>query len=207
MILDNRSGCHLTYCTNIHPGESWTEVRSNLEHHLPSIKKLASPNGSFGVGLRLSAIAAFELQEKEALAEFKTFLHANDLYVFTINGFAYGPFNGVPVKQEVYLPDWREEKRLEYTNVLAEILSQLLISQPMEYGSISTVPGGFKSHIKSASDIEQMTNLLIRHTAYLVELERQTGVHLSLALEPEPCCFIETIEETIAFFESHGALA
>jgi len=203
MKLGNESGNHLTYCTNIHPGERWTEVRSNLEHYLPLIKKLVSPNGPFGVGLRLSAIAASELQGKDTLEEFKAFLHANDLYVFTINGFAYGPFNGVPVKEEVYLPDWRSEKRLEYTNILAEILAQLLTSKSMGYGSISTVPGGFKPHIKSASDIEQMTNLLLRHTAYLIGLERQTGVHLSLALEPEPCCFIETIEETISFFENH----
>ncbi len=203
MKLDNGSECHLTYCTNVHPGERWADVRSNLERYLPAIKKNVSPKGSFGVGLRLSAIAASELKEKATFEEFQEFLHTHDLYVFTLNGFAYGPFNGVPVKQEVYLPDWRTEKRLEYTNELAEILAQLLNSQSMGYGSISTVPGGFKPDITSASDLEKMTNLLIRHTAHLVGLERQTGVHLSLALEPEPCCFLETIEEAISFFRDH----
>ena len=29
------------------------------------------------------------------------------------------------------------------------------------------------------------------------------GATIALALEPEPCCFLETIEETVAFFEDH----
>ena len=29
---------HLTYCTNIHAGESWDEVRQSLEAHVPHIK-------------------------------------------------------------------------------------------------------------------------------------------------------------------------
>ena len=39
--------------------------------------------------------------------------------------------------------------------------------------------------------------------ANLVELQRRTGREIVLALEPEPCCFLETIEETLAFFRDH----
>ena len=28
---------HLTYCTNIHPGETWAEVRANLEKFFPAV--------------------------------------------------------------------------------------------------------------------------------------------------------------------------
>ena len=43
------------------------------------------------------------------------------LYVFTINGFPYGPFHGQPVKAAVYRPDWREAERGRYTADLAEL--------------------------------------------------------------------------------------
>jgi len=29
---------HLTYCTNIHPGESWAEVEANLARHVVAVK-------------------------------------------------------------------------------------------------------------------------------------------------------------------------
>jgi len=203
MNLTNGSDCHLTYCTNIHPGENWSEVRANLNHYLPAVKNRVSPEASLGVGLRLSAIASAELREKEALDEFRAFLDTNDLYVFTINGFPYGEFHGVPVKQHVYRPDWRTEERLAYTNQLADLLVELLASTPLACGSISTVPGGFRPDINTSTDIERMTQMLICHVAHLVQLERQTGVHISLALEPEPYCFIETVDEALAFFETH----
>src|SRR5215831_2607304 len=112
--------CHLTYCTNIHPGETWSDVRTNLERFLPRIKRLVSPDQEFGVGLRLSAAAADTLLDRNIVDELRTFLAANGLYVFTINGFPYGPFHGVRVKEEVYQPDWQNEARLRYTNLLSD---------------------------------------------------------------------------------------
>src|SRR4029078_8970752 len=49
---------HLTYCTNIHPGESWAEVRANLERHVARVKAAVAPSRPFRVGLPLSAAAA-----------------------------------------------------------------------------------------------------------------------------------------------------
>src|SRR5215212_9892006 len=46
---------HLSYCTNIHPGESWAEVRANLERFLVPVRERVPPGRPFGVGLRLSA--------------------------------------------------------------------------------------------------------------------------------------------------------
>jgi len=135
---------HLTYCTNIHPGESWPEVRSNLERYLLSVKGQLAPRGPFGVGLRLSALAAHALAEPRTLAEFKDFLQRNGLYVFTLNGFPYGPFHGEPVKENVYLPDWKQDDRLQYTNLLADLLVELLPDDPELEGSISTVPGALR---------------------------------------------------------------
>ena len=194
---------HLSYCTNIHPGESWDEIRGNLTRYLPQVKRRVCPDAPFGVGLRLSALAARSLSAPEALAEFVGFLRQNDLYVFTINGFPYGPFHGTRVKEGVYLPDWRDEARLAYTNVLADLLAALLPSGGDHWGSISTVPGAFKPNAATPQDIGQIAETLIRHVAHLVGLERRTGRTIVLAFEPEPCCLLETVAETVAFFRDH----
>jgi sugar phosphate isomerase/epimerase len=195
-------GSHLTYCTNIHPGESWNEVSANLERYLPRVKRRVSSNAAFGVGLRLSAVAARSLGAPDTWARFVEFLRANGLYVFTINGFPYGPFHGTPVKESVYLPDWRDEARLEYTNALADLLAALLPADA-GVGSVSTVPGAFKPNADNEDAVARIAYQLIRHVAHLVRLERDTGRTILLALEPEPCCLLETVAETVAFFEGH----
>ncbi len=194
---------HLSYCTNIHPGESWDEILGNLTRYLPQVKRRVCPDAPFGVGLRLSALAARSLSAPGTLAQFVGFLRQNDLYVFTINGFPYGPFHGMRVKEGVYLPDWREEARLEYTNTLADLLAALLLADGDHWGSISTVPGAFKPNADSPQAIAQIADLLIRHVAHLLSLERKTGRTIVLALEPEPCCLLETVAETVAFFRDH----
>src|SRR5437870_1155628 len=98
---------HLTYCANIHRGETWPETFDALRLHLPEVKRRVSPAAPMGVGLRLSALAAEALAQPAALSALRGFLAAEDLYVFTVNGFPYGPFHGQPVKEQVYAPDWR----------------------------------------------------------------------------------------------------
>jgi sugar phosphate isomerase/epimerase len=194
---------HLGYCTNIHPGESWDEIRANLGRYVPEVKRLVSPDAPFGLGLRLSCIAARQLARPEALAEFADFLRRESLYVFTINGFPYGPFHGTRVKEGVYLPDWRDEARLEYTNLLADLLAQWVPAGTGSCGSISTVPGAFRAAVGGASDSQRIAEMLVRLAAHVVQLERRTGRRIVLALEPEPCCLLETVEQTVAFFREH----
>lgn len=203
------AGVHLTYCSNIHPGESWAEVRSNFDRHVIAVRDRLMPEGSFGVGLRLSARAAAELSEPAALAEFRDFLARSRMYVFTINGFPYGTFHGTRVKEEVYLPDWRDPERLHYTDLLADLLAELLPDDPAIEGSVSTVPGAFRPAIGGPHDVALMVEHLLRHVAHLVELRARTGRLVALALEPEPHCFLETIDEVIFFFEHelHGPAA
>jgi hypothetical protein len=65
---------HLTYCTNIHAGETLADVRAGLEKHLPPIKAAVSPDRPLGVGLRLGHAAAEGLREPAALAALRDFL-------------------------------------------------------------------------------------------------------------------------------------
>jgi sugar phosphate isomerase/epimerase len=209
MKVGGARSAHLTYCTNIHPGETWPEVRRNLEAHVLRVKALVAPEQPFGVGLRLSAEAAQSLADSAVRDELRAFLSAHDLYVFTINGFPYGPFHGTRVKEDVYRPDWLEEERLQYTEALARVLAALL--PPGLDGSISTVPGCFKPRADGPASSLAMADRLIRVVSMLVGLERDTGKRIALALEPEPFCVLETVAEAVAFFEAYlfgrGAVA
>jgi hypothetical protein len=206
-------GVHLSYCSNIHPGESWAEVRANLGRHVVAVRDRLMPEGDFGIGLRLSARAAEELAAPQVLAEFRDFLARQRLYVFTVNGFPYGSFHGTRVKEGVYRPDWCSPERLRYTNQLADLLAALLPEprpgeQALE-GSVSTVPGAFKPALGGPHDVALMVEHLLAHVAHLVALQARTGRRITLALEPEPHCFLETLDEVIAFFEGelHGPAA
>jgi hypothetical protein len=155
-----------------------------------------------GIGLRLSGEAAAVARQPEALASFRDQLSALGAYVFTINAFPFGPFHGVRVKEDVYLPDWRDRERVAFTANSAAVLAGIL-PDGIE-GSISTVPGAFKPNGRSSEAVAAMARNLMMAVADLVDLKRRTGKHIALALEPEPCCFLETTDESIAFFE--GAL-
>jgi sugar phosphate isomerase/epimerase len=200
-----RGAAHLTYCTNIHPGESWPEVRVALARHLPEVKRRVAPDAPMGVGLRLSAAAAAALaEEAEAFAWLSDFLDRHGLYVFTINGFPYGRFHGARVKEKVYQPDWRLPERLAYTNRLAELLAALLPPEhPDLTGSVSTVPVGFRDLAATPGAAAAAVEALLRHAAHLAALRERSGRTIALALEPEPICLLETTEEAARFFEEH----
>ncbi|WP_394825236.1 metabolite traffic protein EboE [Pendulispora albinea] len=201
MKLSSAGAPHLTYCTNIHPGETWGEIRQNLEQHVRAVKQRVMPDGPFGVGLRLSAVAARELARPEELEAFRDWLAREQLYVFTINGFPYGPFHGTRVKEAVYLPDWFDEERVRYTEELGGILAALLPDGMT--GSVSTVPGAFRPRVTSRADADRMANNLLRVAASFHELRASTGKLVRLAVEPEPFCYFETTDETVRFFEEH----
>ena len=200
MIVDGAPSLHLTYCTNIHPGETWDEVFANVSTHVLAVKARVAPDRPFGVGLRLSAAAARRLAEPEVLQAFREFLRAHDLYVFTINGFPYGAFHGTAVKEKVYRPDWLEEERVAYSDQLAELLAALVPAE-ME-GSVSTVPGCFVERAGGDAG-ERMAAHLRRHALSLWRLRERTGRTIGLALEPEPHCVLETSADAVAFFERH----
>ncbi len=193
---------HLTYCTNIHPGESWDELEKNLRQHVPDIRRRVAPEKAFGLGLRLSARAARELEQPETFERCSALLRELDAYVFTVNGFPYGPFHGARVKEDVYLPDWRAPERIEYTTRLARLLARLAerhAEMPRTL-SISTVPGCFRALGDDDVAIE-IAAQLVEQAVVLHQLAEETGVSVLLALEPEPACLFETTEECVRFLE------
>jgi hypothetical protein len=205
MRLDPQRGLgHLTYCTNIHAAEHWGDVERGLREHLPRVKSAVSPGAPMGVGMRLAASAASALRDPRAMDTLRELL-GRDFYVFTINGFPYGAFHGQRVKDGAYRPDWSDPQRLAYTDLLADHLAALL-PEGM-YGSVSSVPCTYKPWLTGgpgdATLLARIVDHLIRHAAHLVALREQSGKTIMLTLEPEPDCLLETVDETVRFFEGH----
>jgi sugar phosphate isomerase/epimerase len=204
MIVSRAPGLgdvHLGYCTNIHPGETWDETFSNVDKHVRAVKARVAPDRPFGVGLRLSAAAARGLAVPAVLDAFRHYLTSNGLYVFTINGFPYGAFSGGAVKERVYRPDWLEDERLAYSDRLAELLAAL-VPDGIE-GSVSTVPGCFDQRGSLTEAGPRVADRLRAHAAALWGLRERTGRVVTLALEPEPHCVLETSAHAVTFFEAH----
>lgn len=197
---------HLGYCTNIHAAESWEETFAQLKRHIPPIKQAVAPDQRYGVGLRLSARAASELHG-QAMTAFRRWLDQHECYVFTINGFPYGDFHDVRVKENVYRPDWTTVERLEYTNRLFAILAEILPDE-VGQGSVSTLPGSFKAFDVGTDGLRAMRRNLTNCARHIADLADRTGKDLHLGLEPEPLGYFETTTETVDFihalFDSHG---
>lgn len=189
----------LTYCLNIHPAETWDEVRAALLGPVRSVRRSVSPDASFAVGLRLSAQALHSLDSPASRAELKDLLASEDYRAVTVNGFPYGTFHGTRVKEAVYQPDWRLEARLAYTKALADLMAELGASG--DHVSLSTVPGTFKPLSTGAEAV--MADNFVQAAAHCVALEQRTGVTVAIALEPEPHCFLETVEEATHFFDRY----
>jgi hypothetical protein len=192
---------HLTYSTLVHPGDTWDEMRSSLETHLPEVKRRFSPDAPMGVSLRLSGASVDRLREDvNERARVREFLDNNDLYVYTINAFPYGPFKGVRVKEQVYEPDWTTEQRTSYTMDIADILVD--ITPETVEPSIQTAPLAFRGNVADTAYVDKFTDNILRVVAHLMRLEQRTGRRVKVALEPEPACYLETIPETVTWFNT-----
>jgi sugar phosphate isomerase/epimerase len=201
--MDLGSGLgHLTYSTLVHPGDTWEEMWASLTTYVPKVKARVAPRAPFGVSLRLSARSADTLAKSRAERDkLKKFLADNDMYLYTVNAFPYGPFKNQIVKEQVYEPDWRSEERTRYTINVAEVLADVVPEGIAP--SIQSAPLGFKPRVTGPDVVASYTEHVLRVAAHLVALASRTGRTVTLALEPEPFCFLETTDEAVAYFTSH----
>jgi hypothetical protein len=201
MNLGNGLG-HLTYSTLVHPADNWEQLWSSVQTYLPQVKARVSPNQPFGVCLRLAAPSATTLAANAAeRTKLKRFLDDHDMYVYTVNAFPYGAFKGTVVKEQVYEPDWRTAERTQYTINVADILAELAPEDVSP--SIQSAPLGFKPRVTGPDVVASYTQHVLQVAAHLVGIEARTGRTVTLGLEPEPRCFLETTDETVAYFRDH----
>ena len=193
---------HLTYSTLVHPADDWEQIWQSLNTYVPKVKERFAGNQRFGVSLRLSAKSAETLVNSKAERDkLRKFLDDQNMYLYTVNAFVYGHFKGELVKEQVYEPDWRSEERTRYTMNVASVVAD--IAPADVFPSIQTSPLGFKPRVTGPDVVQSYTDNVLRVTKHLIELEAKTGVTVTLGLEPEPYCFLETTDETIDYFTNH----
>ena len=189
----------LGYCTNVHPGQSVAEVERGLDRYTVRVQENLGIPVAAGLWLAQPVVEEL-LAAADGVARFAEGLRERGLECYTLNAFPYGDFHSERVKEQVYLPDWSQAERLDYTRDCARVLAGLLGERTE--GSISTVPLGFKGFEHPADFLERSIDRLTELAIDLDRLYQETGKLIRLAIEPEPFCLLETTPETIAFFES-----
>jgi hypothetical protein len=197
---------HLTYCTNIHTGETWEHHFDSLKKAVPEIKRKLSPDKPFGIGLRLSHLASQELAITDKLQQFINWLANNNCYVFTMNGFPYGGFHHTRVKDQVHAPDWTTQDRVLYTIQLFQILARLL-PEGMD-GGVSSSPLSYRlwhnsQSVDTKATFETATENILKVLDELIVLRETTGRILHLDIEPEPDGLIDNGSEFIDWYQTY----
>jgi sugar phosphate isomerase/epimerase len=188
-----RNELRLTYCGNVH-------AANDLDGWLATLARFVAPIAAgrprpFGLGVWWPAEVAGELHRSAAARDrVRSALAAHGFEIWTLNVFPHGRFHGAPVKAAVYAPDWSHEDRLQYTRDAAEAAAAL--ARPGAMLPLSTLPVGF-----GHPDLRLCARNLARAASMLADLEARTGVRCVLALEPEPCCVVESIAGAIRFCE------
>jgi hypothetical protein len=193
---------HLTYSTLVHQTDNWDQLWKSVNTYLPAVKARVAPQQKFGVCLRTSAPSIEMLsQDATKVADLKQFFKDQDLYLYTANAFVYGVFKKQVIKEDVYEPDWRTPERREYTKQVANLLATL--APEGVNPSIQSAPLGFKPKGTGPDIAKAYTDNIVDVVAHLVKLEKDTGKVVSLGLEPEPRCYLETTDETVTYFNDY----
>jgi hypothetical protein len=193
---------HLTYSTLVHATDNWDQLWKSVNTYLPAVKARVAPDQKFGVCLRTSAPSIEQLATEPAkVADLKQFFADQDLYLYTANAFVYGVFKKQVIKEDVYEPDWATPERREYTKKVANLLAEL--APEGINPSIQSAPLGFKPKVTGEDVVETYTSNVIDVVAHLVDLKKKTGKMVTLGLEPEPRCYLETTDETITYFKNY----
>ena len=187
----------LSYCSNLHPGESLDAVLKNIQRYFVPVRK-ARDLQYMSSGLWLSAAAVKDLQDQTAKTQFRQTLHEAGLRLTSLNGFPFGNFHGDVVKQSVYQPNWSERARLVYSQQLAQLLAYCL-PEDETMGSISTLPIGYAQDVNHQVK-QQAIDHLLQMEHYLSQLHQQSGKKILLCLEMEPDCVLEHTKQLLDFF-------
>ena len=187
---------HLSYCTNVHPGEDLPEIMAQLDTYAAEVRRLV-PADRLGVGLWLAAPVAAQLAaDPDAVARLGRDLDARGLEVVTFNGFPYQSFHAPVVKYAVYQPDWLTRERMDYTVNLARILAGLL-PEDAARGSVSTLPLAWRTPW-TPQQSTAVRQRLAQLAGQLAAVRAQTGRLVRVAFEPEPGCLVESTADAAA---------
>ena len=192
------SSNHLCYCFNVLDENDSNPISPHFIKLISKIRnKINFPeNEEFAVGLWINAEKIKQFSDMHKINLLRKTLDENNLYVTTINAFPYAAFHNKSIKENVYIPDWRSDERLQYTIKVAELLSEILPSGIT--GSISTVPGGYQKFIKN-DDLAEISKKLTAMNRHLNNILQRKKKKIILAVEFEPDCIWEKAQQFIDF--------
>jgi len=186
----------LSYCTNVHPAEDLDGVVDQLVTYAGPVREAAGLD-TLGVGLWMPASLAHRLAGSPSdRAWLRAVLDERGLRVHTLNAFPYGGFHADVVKLDVYTPTWAQPERLAYTLECAEVLADLLPDGVA--GSISTLPLAWREPW-DAEDDEAATRAFVALGDGLRDLRERTGKVVRVAVEPEPGCVLDTVDDVVGW--------
>ena len=187
----------LAYCTNVAPSETTDGLIASLGAIWADVRRRATPDGRLGLGLWLPAAVAHEVsRDSGRMRAVRDALRDAGLELVTVNAFPATSFHAPVVKDAVYRPAWTEPARFAYTCAVARAVAG--IAPPGSDIPVSTLPLGFPK--LAMPEQLRAAALLFATVLELHRLRELTGTTIRLALEPEPCCAIETVAEAIEFF-------
>lgn len=191
----------LSYCTNVHPAEDLDGVLDQLARYAAPVREAAGLD-VLGVGLWMPAVLAHRLAgSPDDRDRLRAALSEHRLQVHTLNAFPYGGFHADVVKLDVYTPTWADPERLAYTLECAEVLADLLPDGVD--GSISTLPLAWREPWSEADDATA-TRAFAELSAGLRDLRERTGKVVRVAVEPEPGCVLDTVEDVVAWLSARS---
>lgn len=191
----------ITYCTNVHPGQSAEEILHNLKQYVSRVKRRRGLS-EMAAGIWIGARALEDLQDERMRRRFRECLEVEGLWPTSINGFPYGSFHRDRVKEEVYEPAWDSSDRVRYTRGLAVLAAELLVNAPPRFRkcSISTVPLGFRSSWNASRQAMAVKNL-IEAERHFARIASDSGIRITLGLEMEPGCALEKTSDVLLLWQ------
>lgn len=192
----------LALCGNAFPADTPAAVCAALRGPVRELTGRLREGGwteDIGFGLYLPYRVAMDLRRDRARVDkLRSALAVSGAAVWTANAFPFGGFHDARVKERAFQPDWRDPERLQFTLAVAE----LLVGLAPEAGtvSVSTCPLGYGPEaVHSMESVEHLKRLQDGFR----DLERQSGVKVLLAIEPEPDGGFERVDRLCAWLGEH----
>jgi hypothetical protein len=181
----------------VHPAADLEELlRSVAEGPAQVRKTLGAEELNYGLWVSAEALAQSRREDHRRLL---VALQSNGIRVSTMNAFPLGNFHAEVVKYDVYKPNWTDPRRAQYTLECAELL-EMLLPEDEDWGSISTLPLGFRDAFVTPESVRAACTALCDVALKLEARARASGKSIRICLEPEPGCALESSADFIAFW-------